>query len=68
MALHRPCNATLCYACRLGMFDIDEFFMPNNSSQSLVELLRGYESEGVGGVAFNRLVRGSCTWRAIVTC
>ncbi len=42
--------------CRLGIFDIDEFFLMDDDSLSLPQFLRSYEHEGVGAVAFNRLV------------
>jgi hypothetical protein len=41
---------------RLGIFDIDEFFLMDDDSLSLPQFLRSYEHEGVGAVAFNRLV------------
>jgi hypothetical protein len=50
---------------RIGIFDVDEFFVLENDKLALPELLEYYSQDGTAGVAFNRLVstaqRSPCT-------
>ena len=50
---------------RIGIFDVDEFFVLENDKMALPELLEYYSQDGTAGVAFNRLVstaqRSPCT-------
>jgi hypothetical protein len=41
---------------RVGFFDLDEFFVIDNDTLSVSQLLHAYDAEPVAAVAFNRLV------------